>query len=203
MPEIFRGYVGDKNSPERIQQYETVSVPETSCSQDGEEMKDPFIVDTGTTDVEIEPLKYQQAWKEDSGYQRLLELATVRLRIMVEELSNFGENVPDQRHLALREAIYLFSREEQKDSRKNDDVALVYEHIDTGVLSCSKAMGRPLSFLQFLISKKALNPLGLEDIEREEEHRIESCYSIAFRFLLQVQSWIYLLIQKICGKPHF
>lgn len=167
LPEIFRGYIGDKNSPERIQPDEIVTVPAsggTTLSQNGGDGKDPFIVITGTTDVKLGPLNYKQAWKEESGYQRPLELATVRLRIMVEVLSNFREYVPDQRHLALRGATYLFRREEQKASEKNDLVSLVYEHIDTGILSYSKTMGRPLSFLESFIGKKALNPLGLGDI---------------------------------------
>lgn len=110
--EIFRGYIGDKNSSERIQPYETVIVEGTTYSQK-EEAIDPFIAITGTTDVKLGPFNYQQAWKDESGYQRPLELATVRLRIMVEVLSNFAEYVPDKRHLNLRGATYSFRREEQ------------------------------------------------------------------------------------------
>lgn len=152
LPEIFRGYVGDKKSPERIKSTEIVTVGETN---------DPFIKITGTTDVKLGPFNYQQAWKEESGYQRPLELATVRLRIMVEVLSNFGEYVPDQRHLDLRGATYLFRKEEKQ------QVSLVYEHIDTGVLSYSKTMGRPLSFLEPFIGEKAYNPLELGDVSRD------------------------------------
>eukprot|EP00531_Pseudo-nitzschia_arenysensis_P005265 CAMPEP_0116151984 /NCGR_PEP_ID=MMETSP0329-20121206/20401_1 /TAXON_ID=697910 /ORGANISM="Pseudo-nitzschia arenysensis, Strain B593" /LENGTH=273 /DNA_ID=CAMNT_0003648659 /DNA_START=224 /DNA_END=1046 /DNA_ORIENTATION=- len=155
LPEIFRGYIGDKSSPERIKPDEIVTV---GGSQAEGETKDPFIAITGTTDVKLGPLNYQQAWKDESGYQRPLELATVRLRIMVEVLSNFNEYVPDQRYLDLRGATYLFRRE------KNDGATLVYEHIDTGVLSYSKTMGRPLSFLESFIGKKAFNPLELGDI---------------------------------------
>ncbi len=163
LPEIFRGYIGDKNSPERIQQDEIVTVGGTTGTQIDREVEDPFIAITGTTDVKLGPFKYQQAWKDESGYQRPLELATVRLRIMVEVLSNFKEYVPDQRYLDLRGATYLFRREKEKNSEKKDEVTLVYEHIDTGVLSYSKTMGRPLSFLESFIGKKALNPLGLGD----------------------------------------
>lgn len=157
LPEIFRGYIGDKKSPERIQQDEIVTVGGTTGTQTDGEVEDPFIAITGTTDVKLGPFNYQQAWKDESGYQRPLELATVRLRIMVEVLSNFKEYVPDQRYLDLRGATYLFRR------GKKDEVTLVYEHIDTGVLSYSKTMGRPLSFLESFIGKKALNPLGLGD----------------------------------------
>lgn len=157
LPEILRGYIGDKKSPERIDPSEIVTVGGTTDN--------PFIAITGTTDVKLGPFKYQQAWKEDSGYQRPLELATVRLRIMVEVLSNFAEYVPDQRHLALRGATYLFRREKEK----NEAPALVYEHTDTGVLSYSKTMGRPLSFLEPFIGKRALNPLDLGDFSLENE----------------------------------
>jgi len=167
LSEIFRGYIGDKNSPERIQPYETVTIGGTTYSQNEGEAKEPFIAITGTTDVKLGPLKYQQAWKDESGYQRPLELATVRLRIMVEVLSNFAEYVPDQRHLDLRGATYLFRREAQNDDKKNDKAALVYEYANTGVLSYSETMGRPLSFLESFIGKKALNPLGLGDIAGE------------------------------------
>ena len=152
LPEIFRGYVGDKKSPERIRSTEIVTVGGAS---------DPFIKITGTTDVKLGPFNYQQAWKEESGYQRPLELATVRLRIMVEVLSNFGEYVPDQRHLDLRGATYLFRKDDKQ------AVSLVYQHIDTGVLSYSKTMGRPLSFLESFIGEKAFNPLELGDVSRD------------------------------------
>eukprot|EP00558_Chaetoceros_sp_UNC1202_P000771 CAMPEP_0197258734 /NCGR_PEP_ID=MMETSP1429-20130617/83043_1 /TAXON_ID=49237 /ORGANISM="Chaetoceros sp., Strain UNC1202" /LENGTH=151 /DNA_ID=CAMNT_0042722907 /DNA_START=56 /DNA_END=508 /DNA_ORIENTATION=+ len=139
LQEIFRGYLGDKESPERIRSDEIVTVGNKA---------DPFIEIKGTTDVKIGPFKYQQSWKDQSGYQRPVELATIRLRIMVEVLTNFSDYVPDQRHLDLRGATFLFKEN-----------ALVYEHIDTGVLSYSKTMGRPLTFLQPYIGEKALNPL--------------------------------------------
>ena len=168
LPEIFRGYVGDKNSPERMRSDEIVTVGGTT-SKNGEDPNDPFIAITGTTDVKLGPFKYQQAWKDKSGYQRPLELATVRLRIMVEVLSNFAEYVPDQRHLDLRGATYLFRQQDKNNGNNNNGTSLVYEHIDTGVLSYSKTMGRPLSFLECYIGKKALNPLGLGDISLESK----------------------------------
>ncbi|OEU13693.1 hypothetical protein FRACYDRAFT_160772, partial [Fragilariopsis cylindrus CCMP1102] len=130
LPEIFRGYIGDKNSPERIRSDEIVTVGggRNRDDENTQKQNDPFISITGTTD-------------------RPLELATVRLRIMVEVLQNFAEYVPDQRYLDLRGATYLF-RYQDDNSNHEDDISLVYEHIDTGVLSYSKTMGRPLSFLE-------------------------------------------------------
>mmetsp|Transcript_27489 Transcript_27489/g.64444 ORF Transcript_27489/g.64444 Transcript_27489/m.64444 type:complete len:414 (+) Transcript_27489:472-1713(+) len=164
LPEILRGYIGDKNSPERLRSDERVTVGGTTSGDKDEDNSDPFIAITGTTDVKLGPFQYQQAWKNESGYQRPLELATVRLRIMVEVLSNFNEYVPDQRHLDLRGATYLFQQADETNGNKNDSMKLVYQHIDTGVLSYSETMGRPLSFLQSYIGEKALNPLGLGDI---------------------------------------
>lgn len=151
LPEILRGYLGDKEAPERLGANDIVTVPASSEVNDDE----PFIRIKGITDVKLGPIEYQSLWKNEKGYQRPAELATVRLRFMVEVLSNFGTYVPDQRYLDFRGATYLFGGD------MNDQ--LVYEHVDTGVLSYSKTMKRPLSFLAPYIGKKALNPLGFGD----------------------------------------
>ena len=144
--EIFRGYVGDKNAPERIKPDQIVTV--------GKE-DDPLIVIRGVRQVKLGPyVEYEQLWKDEVGYQRPVELATVRLRNMVEVLSNFQEYVPDQRFLHYRGATFLFNEKNQ----------LLYQHKDTGVLSYSGTMSRPLTFLQpYIGTKKALNPLQLAD----------------------------------------
>ena len=146
LPEIFRGYVGDKNAPERLKSDQIVTVGKDD---------DPLIVIRGVREVKLGPyIQYEQLWKDDVGYQRPVELATVRLRNMVEVLSNFQEYVPDQRFLHYRGATYLF----------NEDNQLLYQHKDTGVLSYSDTMSRPLTFLQpYIGTNKALNPLQLAD----------------------------------------
>lgn len=151
LPEIIRGYIGDKEAPERLRADDVVTVP----ASNNENSNEPFIKIKGITDVKLGPIEYQSLWKNEEGYQRPAELATVRLRFMVEVLSNFGTYVPDQRYLDYRGATFLFGGE-----RMNQ---IVYEHIDTGVLSYSKTMKRPLSFLEPYIGKKALNPLELGD----------------------------------------
>ncbi len=151
LPEILRGYFGDKEAPERLRENDIVNVP----ALNGESDQEPFIKIKGVTDVKLGPIEYQSIWKDEKGYQRPAELATVRLRFMVEVLSNFGTYVPDQRFLDYRGATYLFGGE-----MKNQ---LIYKHIDTGVLSYSETMKRPLSFLQKYIGEKALNPLELGD----------------------------------------
>jgi hypothetical protein len=141
LSEIFRGYIGDKSAPERLRPEEIVSIG------------DNLVAVRGVTDVKLGPIQYQSLWKNEFGYQRPAELATVRLRYMVEVLSNFSEYVPDQKHLHLRGATFLLDA----------DGRVLYEHRDTGVLAYSKTMARPLTFLQPYIGDKALNPLQLGD----------------------------------------
>lgn len=153
LPEILRGYLGDSSAPERLRRDEIVTVG------------DDAIVIRGTTDVKLGPIKYQSLWKDAVGYQRPAELATVRLRVMVEVLSNLNLYVPDQRHIHLRGATFLFD---------TADGSVLYEHRDTGVLAYSETMSRPLSFLRpYLGDDVALNPLGLGDVNfdkaKEEE----------------------------------
>jgi hypothetical protein len=141
LPEILRGYIGDRSAPERLAEDEVVKVG------------DDLIVIRGTTHVKLGPIQYQSLWKNEKGYQRPAELATVRLRGMVETLSNFNEYVPDQTLLHWRGATFLLDEKAQ----------VLYQHYDTGVLAYSTTMPRPLSFLEPYIGKKALNPLELQD----------------------------------------
>ncbi|EEC45277.1 predicted protein, partial [Phaeodactylum tricornutum CCAP 1055/1] len=126
LSEIFRGYIGDKSAPERLRPEEIVSIG------------DNLVAVRGVTDVKLGPIQYQSLWKNEFGYQRPAELATVRLRYMVEVLSNFSQYVPDQKYLHLRGATFLLDA----------DGRVLYEHRDTGVLAYSKTMARPLTFLQ-------------------------------------------------------
>jgi len=150
LPEILRGYFGDKSAPERLRPDETVRVG------------DDLIAVTGVTNVKLGPIEYQSLWKNEKGYQRPAELATVRLRAMVEVLSNFKEYVPDQKYLHLRGATYILDNKGQVE----------YEHRDTGVLAYSATMPRPLTFLEPYLGEKALNPLELGDNARAEGSKI-------------------------------
>ena len=140
LQEIFRGYVGDKDAPERL-------------AADAQVRAGPITI-TGTRRVTIGEglIDYENLWKDEQGYQRPVELATVRLRNMVEVLSNWKEYVPDDRFLAWRGATFVFDGED-----------LDYEHVTPGVLTYSATPSRPLAFLEERIGKKALNPLGLAD----------------------------------------
>eukprot|EP00854_Cymbomonas_tetramitiformis_P019155 gene19155-22900_t len=138
LAEILRGYLGDKTAPERL--------TDDACVRMG-----PVLI-TGTRAWKVGPLGADLWWKEESGYQRPVELATVRLRNMVEVLGNFGEYVDDQAHLAQRGGTFLL-----------EDGEVAYEYRDRGVLTYSKTMRRPLSFLEPYIGARARNPLGLGD----------------------------------------
>jgi hypothetical protein len=70
-------------------------------------------------------------------YQRPFELATVRLRNMVEVLSHWRTYVPSDAHLTQRGGTFLIDA----------DDTLLYSHRDAGILGFSASMARPLSFL--------------------------------------------------------
>ncbi len=72
------------------------------------------------------------------GYQRPFELATVRLRNMVEVLGRWRTYVPTDAHLTQRGGTYLLDA----------DDTLLYAHRDAGILGFSATMARPLSFLE-------------------------------------------------------
>ena len=136
--EIARGYLGDKDAPERLAPDAVVEAGPVRIM--------------GVRRVKLGPLEYDQLWKEERGYQRPVELATVRLRVMVEVLANWREYVSDDAHLARRGATFLLDA---------DGSTLLYEHRDTGVLTYSATMPRPLSFLEpYIGAERAGDPQG-------------------------------------------
>jgi hypothetical protein len=72
------------------------------------------------------------------GYQRPFELATVRLRNMVEVLGRWRIYVPTDAHLTQRGGTFLLDA----------DDTLLYAHRDAAILGFSATMARPLSFLE-------------------------------------------------------
>jgi hypothetical protein len=77
------------------------------------------------------------------GFQRPFELATVRLRNMVEVLGHWRTYVPRDDFLTQRGATYLLERED----------SLLYCFQDRGLLGFSATMARPLSFLDPYLAK--------------------------------------------------
>ena len=112
---------------------------------------DVIEIGPGVGPVKLGPFRYENSWKDETGYQRPVELATVRLRAMVEVLGNWDAYVSDPRYVDVRGATYIVDGDE-----------LLYEYKHRGVLTYSATMSRPLSLAPF-IGARALNPLGLGD----------------------------------------
>jgi hypothetical protein len=112
--EVFRGYRGDPQAPQLIGDDEMIENKPLPA------FKGSFFQIAG-----------------GSGFQRPFELATLRLRNMVEVLKNWQTYVPNSAYLTQRGATFLF----------NSQGELVYEHRDPGILGFAANMSQPLSFL--------------------------------------------------------
>mmetsp|Transcript_23909 Transcript_23909/g.74424 ORF Transcript_23909/g.74424 Transcript_23909/m.74424 type:complete len:342 (+) Transcript_23909:25-1050(+) len=147
LPEILRGYLGDRSAPERLRPDEVVTAG--------------FVqIGPGVGPVSIGPISYENAWAEEAGYQRPVELATVRLKNMVEALGNWDEYVSNPTQIARRGATFIFEEPSGE---------CIYEYRHRGVLTYSETMRRPLSFLApFIGNDRAANPLGMGDAAAHE-----------------------------------
>jgi len=144
LPEILRGYFGDYNAPERF--------------KDDDIVKAGFItIGPGVGPVKMGPFSYNQWFADEKGYQRPVELATIRLKNMVEVLTKWDKYVSNPLTISQRGATYLF------DADGNE----LYSYKTPGVLTYSDTMPRPLTFLTPYIGEDiASNPLGLPDTGR-------------------------------------
>ena len=140
LPEILRGYFGDRSAPERF-------------APDAVVKAGPVEIGPGVGPVKLGPLRYSQGWKDETGYQRPVELATVRLRSMAEVLGHWEDYVSNPAAIDRRGATYLFDA----------GGAPLYAYRHRGVLTYSQTMSRPLTFLAPFLGARALNPLGLGD----------------------------------------
>jgi hypothetical protein len=114
LAEVFRGYRGDKKAPQLIDDEEVVKA------------------------APLPPLKGEFfKFAGGSGFQRPFELATLRLRNMVEVLSHWHTYVPNSAYLTQRGGTFVFDAQGQ----------LLYEHRDRAILGFAANMSRPLSFL--------------------------------------------------------
>ncbi|MEL7503971.1 MAG: peroxiredoxin-like family protein [Cyanobacteria bacterium J06554_6] len=114
LAEVFRGYRGDQQAPQLIGPDETVKAGPLPPLQGK-----AFNIAGG------------------SGFQRPIELATLRLRNMTEVLSNWETYIPTAAYLTQRGGTFLF----------DDQGNLLYEHRDRGILGFAANMSDPLSFL--------------------------------------------------------
>ncbi len=113
LAEVLRGYLGDRRSPQLIAEEEVVKAGP------------------------LPPLKGKNFSLFGRGFQRPIELATLRLRNMTEVLSHWQIYVPDAAYLTQRGATYLF----------DNQGTLIYAHRDPGILRFAANMSRPLDFL--------------------------------------------------------
>ncbi|NEQ50603.1 MAG: hypothetical protein F6K11_10795 [Leptolyngbya sp. SIO3F4] len=89
LPEVFRGYLGDRNAPQLIEDDEVVQA------------------------TPLPPIKgefFKRAGGK--GFQRPFELATLRLRNMAEVLGKWQAYVPDVSHITQRGATYVIANGE-------------------------------------------------------------------------------------------
>lgn len=114
LAEVFRGYKGDRKAPQLIAEDEVVKAAPLPA------FKGSFFNLAG-----------------GKGFQRPFELATLRLRNMVEVLGHWKTYVPNAAYLTQRGGTFLFDQ--------NGD--LLYEHRDPGILGFAANMSHPLSFL--------------------------------------------------------
>lgn len=114
LAEVFRGYRGDRRAPQLIGDEETVRARPLPV------LKGSFF-----------------EWAGGTGFQRPLELATLRLRNMAEVLSHWKIYVPNSAYLTQRGATFLFDAQGD----------LLYEHRDQGILDFASDKSNPLSFL--------------------------------------------------------
>ncbi|HZG38975.1 MAG TPA: peroxiredoxin-like family protein [Nodosilinea sp.] len=112
--EVLRGYTGDRRAPQLIGDDELVQAG-------------PLPPLTGKAFNIV----------GGSGFQRPIELATLRLRNMTEVLSHWSTYVPDAAYLTQRGGTFLF----------DSDGKLLYEHRDPGILGFAATMANPLAFL--------------------------------------------------------
>lgn len=115
LKEVLRGYIGDRHAPQLFADDEIVQAPPLPP------LKGAFFQTVG-----------------GKGFQRPLELATLRLRNMTEVLSHWSTYVPDAQYMTQRGATFLFDAQGQ----------LRYEHRDQNILGFAANMSRPLSFLE-------------------------------------------------------
>lgn len=113
LKEVFRGYLGDKKAPSLLTDDEIIQLKPLPA------IKGSFFNKAG------------------KNYQRPFELATLRLKNMIEVLTNWRIYVPNDNYLTQRGATFLF----------NNQGKLIYQHRDEGILGFAENKSNPLAFL--------------------------------------------------------
>ncbi len=113
LAEVWRGCRGDRAAPARFRPEETIQLGA------------------------LPPLSGRLFDRLGAGYQRPFELATVRLRNMMEVLGHWRTYVPNDAWITQRGGTFLLDA----------DDTLLYAWQDRGILGFSATMARPLAFL--------------------------------------------------------
>ena len=134
LKEVLRGYIGDRAAPQLIAEEEIVKAPPLPPLRGSS-----FNIAGG------------------KGFQRPLELATLRLRNMVEVLSHWKTYVSDASYLTQRGGTFLFDENRE----------LVYEWRDRAILGFAENMSDPLSFLN-PFQKSSAPPLPVTNDDQSD-----------------------------------
>jgi hypothetical protein len=121
LKEVLRGYTGDRTAPQLIGSDEVVKAG-------------PLPPLTGKAFDIV----------GGDGFQRPIELATLRLRNMTEVLSHWGTYVPNAAYLTQRGGTFLFDASGQ----------ILYEYRDRGILGFAETMANPLAFVEEYIPER-------------------------------------------------
>jgi hypothetical protein len=113
LKEVFRGYTGDRHAPSLFRDDQVIKIKP------------------------LPALKGSLFNQAGQNYQRPFELATLRLKNMLEVLTQWRTYVPDNRYLTQRGGTFLFNAQRE----------LIYEHRDRGILGFAENMSNPLDFL--------------------------------------------------------
>jgi hypothetical protein len=116
LKEVFRGYIGDKNAPSLFKENESINIKP------------------------LPTVKGSLFNRVGKNYQRPFELATLRLKNMMEVLKHWNTYVPNDKYLTQRGGTFLFNKEGE----------LIYEYRDKGILGFAENMNNPLIFLKKL-----------------------------------------------------
>ena len=112
--EVIRGYTGDRNSKQIFSDEDQIKL---------------FNL------IEFSGVFFKHTFGD--GYLRPFELATYRLKNMLEILQNWNDYILDNKYLPQRGASFLLDDKDQ----------IIYKYFSNDILGYSSEMGNPLAFL--------------------------------------------------------
>ena len=112
--EVIRGYTGDRSSKQIFSDEDYIEFLNI---------------------IKFSGISFKRAFGD--GYLRPFELATFRLKNMIEIIKNWNNYISDNKYLPQRGASFILNRENQ----------IIFEYFSNEVLGYSSTMNDPLSFL--------------------------------------------------------